>query len=174
MNERYRAISTDPETLPVIDRVVADSRTVALHHSAGLSTPQQLQMTLFALSCLIDQKDHYKKEAKRLIHSRYEILYRHMGVVIPEIEGLVGYYTILDLEQLADDLYGSTFSHWFVERHGSQDFLFRLANETSIVLLPAKGFEVHHPAVRVSLANLSLASYAAIGRFTRQEFLSND
>ena len=168
VNQRYQSISTEPQELAMIDRLVADSRTVALHHSAGLSTPQQLQMTLFALGCLIDQESSYKNEAKRLIRSRYETLYRHMGVPVPKLEGLVGYYTLLDLEQLAYDLYGSVFASWFLERHGCQDFLFRLVEETSIVLLPANGFEVHHPAVRVSLANLCLADYATIGRFTRQ------
>ena len=167
-DKRYQSISLEPARLTMIDRLVADSRTVALHHSAGLSTPQQLQMTLFALGCLIDQDGHYQGEARRLIRSRYETLYRHIGIPKPEIEGLVGYYTLLDLGQLADDLYGAEFAHWFLEHHGCQDFLFRLADETSIVLLPANGFEVHHPAVRVSLANLCLADYAAIGRFTRQ------
>ena len=168
VNKRYQSISSEPQALPMIDRLVADSRTVALHHSAGLSTPQQLQMTLFALSCLIDQENNYRTEAKRLIRSRYETLYRHIGVPVPELEGLVGYYTLLDLEQLANDLYGALFARWFLKHYGCQDFLFRLVEEISIVLLPANGFEVHHPAVRVSLANLCLADYAAIGRYTRQ------
>ena len=167
-NNRYQSISAEPENLSMIERLVADSRTVALHHSAGLSTPQQLQMTLFALSCLIDQENHYKAEAKRLIRSRYETLYRNIGIPVPEIEELVGYYTLIDLEQLACSLYGAVFARWFLKRHGCQEFLFRLVDETNIVLLPANGFSVHHPAVRVSLANLCLADYATIGQFTRQ------
>ena len=64
LDKRYGSISQNPESLPFIERLVADSRNVALHHSAGLSTPQQLQMTLFCLACLIDQDDTYKREAK--------------------------------------------------------------------------------------------------------------
>ena len=37
-----------------VDRMVADSRRVALNHTAGLSLPQQVQMALFALFCLVD------------------------------------------------------------------------------------------------------------------------
>jgi aspartate 4-decarboxylase len=50
LNKRYSSITTEPEKLPFIDRVVADSRTVALNHTAGLSTPQQVQMVLFSCS----------------------------------------------------------------------------------------------------------------------------
>ncbi len=47
VNKRYESLSTDPEKIPFIDRIVADSRQVALNHTAGLSTPQQVQMAFF-------------------------------------------------------------------------------------------------------------------------------
>ena len=47
-------------------------------------------------------------------------------------------------------------------------FLFRLADETGVVLLPGNGFEVVDTSARVSLANLTEVEYAAIGKFTRQ------
>ncbi|MGY0219523.1 bifunctional aspartate transaminase/aspartate 4-decarboxylase [Endozoicomonadaceae bacterium StTr2] len=168
LRQRYSTITEQPDNFSFIDRLVADSRSVALHHSAGLSSPQQLQMTLFALSCLIDSENRYKQGAKRLIQSRYETLYQHIGITPPHNPENVGYYTLLDLEQLATSLYGEDFARWFVTQHNCPDFLFRLAEETGIVLLPAKGFEVHHPSVRVSLANLTLANYRTIGQFTRQ------
>jgi aspartate 4-decarboxylase len=40
---------------------VADSRDVALNHTAGLSLPQQVMMTLFSLSELMDEKKQYQK-----------------------------------------------------------------------------------------------------------------
>lgn len=46
---RYSSLTTDASSLKFIDRLVADSRAVALNHTAGLSTPQQVQMVLFAL-----------------------------------------------------------------------------------------------------------------------------
>ena len=168
VNARYDSIATAPEKLSFLERLVADSRSVALHHSAGLSAPQQLQMTLFALSSLIDSEGHYKNEAKRLIRSRYRTLYQNIGLPEEPEGNIVGYYTLLDLRLLSSRLYGQDFADWFMGRHTCAEFLFRLADETGIVLLPAAGFDVHVPAVRVSLANLTLANYAAIGLFTRQ------
>ena len=46
--------------------------------------------------------------------------------------------------------------------------LFRIADETGIVLLPGKGFGTHEPAGRVSLANLNEYEYAEIGRSLRR------
>ena len=43
------------------------------------------------------------------------------------------------------------------------EFIMRLADETSVVLLPGKGFDVDHPSARVSLANLTEYDYRAIG-----------
>jgi len=47
-------------------------------------------------------------------------------------------------------------------------FLFRLAKETGVVLLPGNGFEVVDTSARVSLANLTDIEYAAIGKFSRK------
>jgi len=47
-------------------------------------------------------------------------------------------------------------------------FLFRLADETGVVLLPGKGFEVVDTSARVSLANLTDHEYRAIGVATRR------
>jgi aspartate 4-decarboxylase len=49
LDKRYSAITLEPRKLPFIDRIVADSRDVALNHTAGLSLPQQVMMTLFSL-----------------------------------------------------------------------------------------------------------------------------
>lgn len=49
LDQRYSSITTEPRALKFIDRLVADSRTVALNHTAGLSTPVQAQMALFSL-----------------------------------------------------------------------------------------------------------------------------
>ena len=168
VNARYASISSEPEKLSFLERLVADSRSVALHHSAGLSAPQQLQMTLFALSSLIDSEGHYQRGAKRLIRSRYQTLYQNIGLPEEPAECIVGYYTLLDLELLASRLYDQAFADWFLGRHSCAEFLFRLADETGIVLLPAAGFDVRVPAVRISLANLTVANYAAIGQFARQ------
>ena len=42
--KRYGSLSMQVENIKFIDRMVADSRQVALNHTAGLSLPQQMQM----------------------------------------------------------------------------------------------------------------------------------
>ena len=76
--------------------------------------------------------------------------------------------TRIDLEKLGGRLYGKDFADWFSKQGRSLDFLFRLAKETGVVLLPGKGFEVLDASARVSLANLTEAEYKSIGAYTRQ------
>ncbi|WP_062270937.1 bifunctional aspartate transaminase/aspartate 4-decarboxylase [Endozoicomonas arenosclerae] len=66
LNRRYSSLTREPEQLNFMERLVADSRDVALNHTAGLSTPQQVQMVLFALSSLLDQGDVYKQSSSSL------------------------------------------------------------------------------------------------------------
>ena len=76
--------------------------------------------------------------------------------------------TSLTCKKLGTQLYGEDFANWFAEAQRGTDFLFRLARETGVVLLPGKGFEVVDASARVSLANLTEAQYAAIGEFSRR------
>ena len=146
-----------------IDRLVADSRTVAINHTAGISTPQQLQMTLFVLHSLLDEQGHYKKTAKALIKRRHQLLFDAMNTPAEYDETSVNYYAVIDMELLAERLYGKTFYVWLIKQMQGFKLLKRLASETGVVLLPGKGFEVDHPSVRVSLANLEKYKYRAIG-----------
>ncbi|WP_019938320.1 bifunctional aspartate transaminase/aspartate 4-decarboxylase [Bordetella sp. FB-8] len=180
LDARYASLTTQPRALRFIDRLVADSRAVALNHTAGLSSPQQLQMALFALNGLMDREHRYKNAAKQLIRQRYFTLYRNMGVKAAHLPNDVNYYSLIDLQELGGELYGSEFETWFTQSNLGTNFLFRLAQETGVVLLPGKGFEVVDTSARVSLANLTDREYAYIGKFTRQvldqyhqEFLSS-
>ena len=168
LDRRYSSLTTDIAGLRFIDRLVADSRAVALNHTAGLSVPQQLQMTLFALNGLMDIDSKYKNAAKHLIRHRYQTLCQHIGVEARSGANDVNYYDLIDLQKLGAQLYGDEFATWFAEDERGTDFLFRLARETGVVLLPGKGFEVIDASARVSLANLTEAQYAAIGEFSRR------
>ena len=168
LDQRYASLTALPGELRFIDRLVADSRAVALNHTAGLSLPQQLQMTLFALHGLMDREGRFKDAAKGLIRHRFQTLYRHMGVPTAHGDDDVNYYTLIDLQTIGGRLYGAEFERWFVASQLGTRFLFRLAEETGVVLLPGKGFEVIDVSARVSLANLTDAEYAAVGRFTRR------
>jgi aspartate 4-decarboxylase len=168
LDKRYSTLTDEPRELKFIDRLVADSRSVALNHTAGLSLPQQLQMTLLALASLIDEGDFYKAQAKRMIRRRYEILYRAIGIEPQYDENSVDYYTVLDLAKLSEKMYGKAFSAWFMQKAQWSEFIVRLASETSVVLLPGKGFDILCPSARVSLANLTEYNYRDIGLAIRK------
>ena len=168
LDRRYSSLTTTPRDIRFIDRLVADSRVVALNHTAGLSTPQQLQMMLFALHGLLDRHDNYKTAAKSLVRGRYQTVFDNMGVSVSTDPNEVAYYSLIDLVVIAEKLYGAKFSQWMATGDRGTEFLFRLADETSVVLLPGKGFEVVDPSVRISLANLKQADYVKIGRATRR------
>ena len=74
----------------------------------------------------------------------------------------------IDLQEIGGKLYGAAFEAWFIKSNLGTNFLFRLAEETGVILLPGNGFEVVDTSARVSLANLTDIEYAAIGKFTRQ------
>ncbi|HEV7260774.1 MAG TPA: bifunctional aspartate transaminase/aspartate 4-decarboxylase [Bosea sp. (in: a-proteobacteria)] len=167
LDKRYGSLLPDVSSLRFIDRLVADSRTVALNHTAGLSTPQQVQMVLFSLFALMDEADGYKAELKKLIRRREAALYRELGVAQEDDPNSVDYYTLLDLEAVARDLYGPEFAAWVKKNVNPDELLFRIADETGIVLLPGRGFGTHQPAGRASLANLNEYQYANIGRSLR-------
>ena len=167
LDERYSSLAIDPRALKFIDRVVADSRSVALNHTAGLSTPQQVQMALFALFALMDEHDAYKATMKTMIRSRHQTLYRELGFEPLKDPNAVNYYTILDLEVLGARCYGRDFVDWLLRNKNPLEILFRLAEEDGVVLLPGRGFGTPHPSARVSLANLDERDYARIGRIIR-------
>jgi aspartate 4-decarboxylase len=147
---------------------VADSRTVALNHTAGLSTPQQVQMVLFSLFSLMDTPDAYKNALKRLIRSRKRALYDEVGISFEDTDtNQVDYYTILDLEFLGERAYGRDFVDWLLKNTEPSELLFRLAREARVVLLPGRGFGTAHPSGRVSLANLNESDYRKIGHAIR-------
>ena len=127
LDKRYSSLATKPREIRFIDRLVADSRAVALNHTAGLSTPQQLQMTLFALSGLMDLESRYKDGAKRIIRHRFATLCNNIGIKADQSENEVHYYYLIDLEKLGRRLFGDAFAKWFSAGDRGTDFLFRLA-----------------------------------------------
>ncbi len=168
LEERYSSLTTDPSSIKFIDRLVADSRNVALNHTAGLSTPQQVQMVLFALFNMMDSRQSYKKAVKSVVRERDAALYRQLGVEVPQDPNAVDYYTLVNLENTSRTLYGDEFADWVMKNKNPTELLFRVADETGVVLLPGSGFGVLHPSARASLANLNEYQYAAIGDSLRR------
>ena len=161
--DRYASITLEPESLKFIDRMVADSRQVALNHTAGLSLPQQTQMALFALFALIDSDDTYKRICQGIIERRLHALTKGMLVPLPRDPNAAHYYVELDLLSWAERQYGKEFAEFMRANYEPVDILFRLAQNHSIVLLNGGGFDGPEWSVRVSLANLMMPAYEQIG-----------
>ncbi|MDE6134939.1 MAG: aminotransferase class I/II-fold pyridoxal phosphate-dependent enzyme, partial [Muribaculaceae bacterium] len=168
LQRRYGSLTLDVPAMSFIDRMVADSRDVALNHTAGLSTPQQIQMSLFALKCLLDTADVYKGKMQTMIHDRLKALWDATGFNLPDDALRVGYYAEIDMMVWAKKIYGDDFAAWLDKTHNSLDVTMRLASEKGIVVLNGSGFDGPAWSIRTSEANLDKASYTVIGTEIRQ------
>ena len=164
LRARYGALSTEPDRLTFIDRLVADSRDVALNHTAGLSAPQQAQMTLFSLFALLDRDDAYARRCRQIVRERLAALSRGLGVEIPDDPLRVAYYVDLDLAVWGRQAIGPEFAAYVETHQEPLDILLDLARRHGSVLLNGSGFDGPPWSVRISLANLDADAYEAIGR----------
>ena len=167
LDERYGTIALEPRKLSFIDRIVADSRDVALNHTAGLSLPQQVMMTLFSLYELMDEKKHYQKACIGLVKKRFDATIEGLGIELPPNELYDYYYGLIDFEFWARKYLDEDIVSWIKANVHPLDLVFRLAEEHGIVLLNGGGFEAPNWSVRVSFANLRDHVYDDIGRAVR-------
>lgn len=167
LNMRYGSLSLDPATLKFVDRLVADSRLVALNHTAGLSTPQQMQMSLFAAFALLDKSNNYKNRMQSIISERLEALWSTTGFKLFPDPLRAGYYSEIDIMVWAHKFYGDGFAKYLNDNYEPLDFVMRLATETAVVLLNGDGFDGPAWSVRASLANLDKSDYLKIGTAIR-------
>ncbi|MDI9215446.1 aspartate 4-decarboxylase [Clostridium tertium] len=175
LNRRYGDMNLNPETIPFIDRIVADSRQVALNHTAGLSTPQQVQMAFFCAFALLDDKNIYKNQTIEICHRRQKLLFDSLGLNLRKDIYDAAYYTEFDLLEWANYNYGSKFANYLESNYKPVEVLYRLAEESSIVLLSGSGFQGPEWSIRISLANLKDEDYTTIGKTLRiilDEFVS--
>ena len=161
--KRYSGLSTDPDSILFIDRIVADSRQVALNHTAGLSTPQQVQMAFFSLFAIVDKDDRYKKLTNDICRRRKKLLFDGLGIEIKADPYDAAYYTQFDLLEWANRNYNDEFAGYLQQNYKPVDILIQLAEQSSIVLLDGSGFNAPEWSIRISLANLNDESYSKIG-----------
>jgi aspartate 4-decarboxylase len=166
LNKRYGALTLQPEKLRFIDRMVADSRQVALNHTAGLSLPQQVQMALFSLFALLDTGNRYKELTRSIVHRRLRKLAAGLGIEWFDDPERAEYYATIDLLNWGKLKYGPDFVKVARNFHPF-DALFALAERYGTVLLNGSGFAGPDWSVRVSLANLDDAAYEQIGEQLR-------
>lgn len=164
LNRRYSTLTLHPEKLKFIDRMVADSRQVALNHTAGLSLPQQMQMSLFAAFALLDKENKYKQKMQEIILRRLHALWDNTGFTLAEDPLRVGYYTEIDMLVWAKKFHGDKFVEYLKKTYSPLNVVFRLAKETSLVLLNGGGFDGPEWSIRASLANLNEKDYVIIGQ----------
>src|SRR6476661_1301672 len=82
LDKRYGPITLEPRKMKFIDRIVADSRDIGLNHTAGLSLPQQVMMTMFSLYELMDVKKAYQKACMQIVHRRAMAILEGMGLTV--------------------------------------------------------------------------------------------
>ncbi|KRE00668.1 aspartate 4-decarboxylase [Bosea sp. Root670] len=167
LDSRYGPLTLKPREMKLIDRIVADSRDIALNHTAGLSLPQQVMMSMFSLSELMDEAKLYQKTCMGIVRARAERMIEGLGIEVPENLLHDRYYGLIDFEFWANKYVGPEVVAYMKEHVHPLDIVFRLAEDHGIVLLNGGGFHAPDWSVRVSFANLDDEVYGQIGRATR-------
>ena len=167
LDKRYAPIVLEPRKFKFIDRIVADSRDIGLNHTAGLSLPQQVMMTMFSLYELMDEKKVYQKACMKIVERRAKALIDSLGLQLSPNPHYDAYYGLIDFEFWARKNIGDDAVEYLKKNIHPLDLAFRLAEDHGIVLLNGGGFEAPQWSLRVSLANLSDEAYEDIGRGVR-------
>ncbi len=168
VNNRYKDMNINPDSISFMDRIVADSRLVALNHTAGLSTPQQVQMAFFSAFALIDTDNDYKSLNMDICNSRKKLLFKGLGLELKENKNDAAYYYQFDIENWARIYHGDELVDFLKSNYDLLDVLYKLADKYSIVLLSGDGFNGPSWSVRVSLANLESSAYYKIGQSIKE------
>lgn len=169
LDKRYGPLTLKPREIKFIDRIVADSRDVALNHTAGLSLPQQVMMTMFSVFEMMDTRKEYQAACMEIVQHRFRLAVEGLGlnIDIAEWPTYDAYYGLFDLEfWLKNHVAPEVLAYVKANVH-PLDIVFRLAEEHGIVLLNGGGFAAPNWSARVSFANLSDEAYANIGRAVR-------
>jgi len=164
LRKRYSIVSENPDSIRFIDRLVMDSRDVALAHTGGLSTPQQCIMVLFSLYELLDTKKVYKKSIQAILKNRETLLYKQLGMTVSNEPDRTHYYSLKNMLDVAEAKHGNKFATWLKDNFSIYDILLYLSSKKMTVLLPGQGFAGPVWSFRVSLANLPDEDYRSIGK----------
>ena len=145
--------------------MVADSRSIGLYHTSGLSTPSQVFMDLMSLTHLVSaESDPYIILANETVNARYAALMDVLGLPADDSAQNAKYYTLVDVLRLSEERYGADFAAWLRESRTEIDFLNDLAAKKGVVLMYGPGFSAPDGTVRISLANLNVEDYVEIAR----------
>ena len=167
LDRRYGSLTLQPRKMKFIDRIVADSRDVALNHTAGLSLPQQVMMSMFSLFELMDAQKSYQQSCMEIVHRRVEACIEGLGIEVQPNPLHARYYGLIDFEYWIRKYGGEDVVDYINKNVHPLDIVYRLAEDYGIVLLNGGGFDAPNWSVRVSFANLNDDVYDDIGRAVR-------
>ena len=167
LDKRYSPITLTPRQLKFIDRIVADSRDIALNHTAGLSLPQQVMMTMFSLGEMMDTEKRYQKACMEIVQRRGQAMIDGLELKLDPNPNFDHYYGLIDFEFWARKNTGDDAVEYLKRNVHPLDLAFRLAEAHGIVLLNGGGFDAPQWSLRVSLANLPDEAYEDIARGVR-------
>ena len=166
LRDEYAIVTEEAEKMPFLDRVVADSRSIGLYHTSGLSTPSQVFMVMMSLTHLVyagaGQEDPYIRLANEMIRERYAALMSALGLPADDSAQNARYYTLVDVLTIAENRYGEDYALWLRNSRTEIDFLNDLAAKKGVVLMYGPGFSAPEGTVRISLANLNTEDYTEI------------
>ncbi len=167
LDKRYGPLTLEPRKMKFIDRIVADSRDIALNHTAGLSLPQQVMMSMFSLTEMMDEKKVYQKACREIVQKRAQATIDSLDLKVDPNANFDAYYGLIDFEFWARKNIGEEAVRYLKKTIHPLDLAFRLAEAHGIVLLNGGGFEAPNWSLRVSFANLPDEAYEEIGRGIR-------
>ena len=165
LRAQYAIVTEDPDSMKFIERLTADSRSIGLYHTSGLSTPSQVFMDLMALSHLAGgEQDAYIELANQTVAERYDALMEALGMEPDHTGANAEYYALIDVNALITKKYGDDVTEWKKANISDLDFLNDLASVEGVVLMYGPGFDAPEGSVRISLANLNTEDYVEIAR----------
>jgi len=167
LDTRYGSLTLHPREMRFIDRMVADSRDVALNHTAGLSLPQQVMMSIFSIAELMDAEKKYQDACMAIVHRRAHAMVEGLGIEVQPNPLFDGYYGLIDFEFWIRRYLSEEVVQYVKTHIHPLDIVFRLAEDHGIVLLNGGGFHAPDWSARVSFANLPDEVYLTIGRAVR-------
>lgn len=163
LKKEYSIVTPDPEEMKFLDRVVADSRSIGLYHTSGLSTPSQVFMDIMALTHLVyAEEDPYIELANETVEERCRTLMEALHLSPDDDDQNTQYYSLVDLRAFEKKQYGKDFVKWLSENRTDLDILDDLAAKKGVVLMYGPGFGALEGTVRISLANLNVGDYKEI------------
>jgi aspartate 4-decarboxylase len=160
---RYGSVTADVRSLSFVRRLVADSRDVALHNIAGLGTPGQVQMALFALAHLLPSGRAYIDAVRKELVARQDALFEPLGIAPPGGDD-TGYYALIDLLAVVRARQGDAAAERVSVTTDPWTLATGLAAGHGVIVLPGQLFDADSWDVRVSAASLDVDELRAVGR----------